>query len=382
MRDARDVGVPALYARPFLQMLSCLVEAEMLSRFGTCESKLCGCKVAEWSMRVCHSWMGQITRAAKPKEDPIRVAMLGCARAALHMSAMASRTAHDRVNWDVWHPSYGGHLGRQTAGDFHWAVAFLDHHYGTQDEIAVADTFVMLSQARDISLWANEPAFVQAIIVGMRPEKTTRVRDAALRTAWQIREALSSPDDAILPLLPAFSSALRSAVLTNIYSEGDTAAWDSPDRDFYEERNLHYVQIVYALVRSSGGIWDRYLHDNGHFNRCLSLTKYPGSRYTTIVVYLAAIVENLEARGAEQSFTNDDVEMLIRHAWHMMIFITPDLEELLEALIVFTRRHRGAGANLANDIRGHVQSALSHLQQEQPHSSVIGSLNEFRRWLG
>ncbi|KAH7919666.1 hypothetical protein BV22DRAFT_849551 [Leucogyrophana mollusca] len=250
-------------------MLTHILEGEIQPDFGACESKLCSCAAEKRGLQVCILWVAEMRRNTElnqAAQDLPRVVIWRYARAALHVSAVASCIAHRRVYLDMWHPSCGGHLGRQTAGDFQWAADFLDHHCGPQDETAVGDMFVMLYQTCDISLWANEPAFVKAIIVAMEPDKPTRVRHAALRTAWEIREALRSPGNAILPLLPAFSSALRSAVLTNIHSEEDTTTWDSPDGFFDWQRDLCYLQIIYALVRSSGGIWDRHLHDNGHFD--------------------------------------------------------------------------------------------------------------------
>ncbi|KAH7925718.1 hypothetical protein BV22DRAFT_411524 [Leucogyrophana mollusca] len=377
MLDARDVGVAALYAKSLLQMVSCLLDAEMSSRFGTCESKSCGCKVADWALRVWHSWMGKIGGVTKPEKDPIGVVMLECARAALRIGAVASCAAYGPVGWGGWSRSCGGPLSWQDLDDFHWTLAFLDHHHSIQDKIVVAGMVVVLSQSPRISLWANEPAFVKAIVVAMGSDNPTRVRHVALRTACEIRKALGSPDNTILPMLSAFSAALRSAVLTNIHPEEYSTTSNSPDRFFYRERDLCYLQIIYALVRSPGGIWYRHLHDDQHFHRCLSIAQHLRSeRRTMTAVYLAAIVENLEARGAEHGFTNDDVRLLIAVAWSMVKYATSDLEELLETLIASTWRHRDVSASSADHIKGYVSSTLEHLRQARPLSSMIDPLNE------
>ncbi|KAH7923289.1 hypothetical protein BV22DRAFT_597484 [Leucogyrophana mollusca] len=227
----------------------------------------------------------------------------------------------------------------------------------------------MLSQASDISRWANNPMFIEAIIFAMGPDKPTQVRHAALHTAWEIRQALRTPDNAILSMLSAFSAALSSAVLTNIHSEEDTTTPNSPDRFIYEERDVHYLQIISDLVQNSGGIWDRHLHNNGHFDRCLAIARH-------------SAVGSLEARGAERSFVDafDRDGLHISRAWEWL-YEGIDDPEFLMALIACTRKYRDGGGILPYIHRKAVLRILKHLQTEQPRSPVIGLLNEVLVWL-
>ncbi|KAH7925323.1 hypothetical protein BV22DRAFT_442856 [Leucogyrophana mollusca] len=384
----------ASYARSLLQPLSLCLEGGIQPNFGTCESKECGCEVVEWGWHTCQSWVGKIwattelSPAGRARSREERQSdMWRNARAALHLSAVASSDYEDRgsgSNPTGWRLCYGGHRGRPVISGPEWAIRFLDDHYEAQDYVAVADTFTMLSQARNIEHWADSPEFVNAIIFAMQPNRPTRVRHTAFRTAWEVRKAMGSPDGAVQFLLSDFAAALSSAALTDILPAENTSDTDSLDRFLYYDRDLHYLQILYALAQNPDGIWDCHLHDHGHFDRCLSVARLDASEFRMLSPYLVGVVESLEARGAELDFLDDfDQELRSRHlrdAWFDLCYSLgedsgdiQEHEDVLPALIAFTYRCRDTNVPVSFDNEW-VVGVRDNLRKHIPDSPMIGSL--------
>ncbi|KAH7919547.1 hypothetical protein BV22DRAFT_854989 [Leucogyrophana mollusca] len=325
--------------------------------------------------------------------EEMRRELWGDARAAMHFSAVASRHhgLEDCSRRDL--PS-SGHCGRPAIYHLAWALDFLDYHYEARDEMAVADTFFMLSQARDIALWAKSPKFVEAIVFAMQPDKSTRVRHAALHTAWEIRVALGTPDDAIRPLLPKFVAALLSAVLTNMRSANQTENDRSPDRFIYHERDLRYLQILYTFARNKDGALDELLRSEGHRQRCLDMAVQDAT-WSTLSGYLIALAEIFRSRGAEGRFLDDfDSALRASHlilAWETLEHRLPkcdvcdvlqleEVEETLPSLIAFTRRLPALDPS-SQGYMSDIQSALGMLQQWRPHSAMTGEMEDLVKWL-
>ncbi|KAH7923687.1 hypothetical protein BV22DRAFT_566463 [Leucogyrophana mollusca] len=311
------------------------------------------------------------------------------ARAALHFSAVASARDHSRGGW---YPTYGGHCDRLAIDDFVWAIDFLDYHYEAQDEIAVADTFFMLSQARPIALWARSPKFVGAIIFAMQPDRSTQVRHAALHTAWEIRIALGSPDDAMGPLLPKFAEALLSAVLTDIHPANQTETDYSPDRFTYYERDLRYLHILYTFAQNENGTWDELLRSKGHLQRCLDMVQHGSA--PTLFLYLVAMVWSCESHDAEHHFLDDfnpkmracqfadawDHLTFVSHTGGWQTVIEEELEETLPALIALTRRYSGINNEPLVPVRN-IQPVLEQLRECRPHSPMVPEIEDLVKWL-
>ncbi|KAH7917567.1 hypothetical protein BV22DRAFT_934239 [Leucogyrophana mollusca] len=373
-----------------LQPLSLCFDAGINPDFGACTSRQCGCEVMEWSWHTCQSIVGKLWSTSKLshsdkatlKEE--RSEMWGAARAALHISASVACCGRDDLGytWTRWRPSYGGHRGRPVMNGPDWAIRFLNEHYDAHDPIAVADTFTMLSQSRDIHQWADSPAFVGAIIHAMEAEQPTQVRHTALRTAWEIRNAPGFPRDAIRGLLPDFIAALHSAVTTNLGPPDNTTITDFADRFTDEDRDLCYLQIIYTLTQNSDGVHDDQLREAGHFNRCLVVAKHTRDKFDILSVYLIAIVETLEARGINRGFLDAfDPDLRSRHhtsAWVRLsclpVHKIQEHEQALPAIIASLHRCRGANANAVP--RDWVQEVHSKLRGNKPDAPVIGLLAE------
>ncbi|KAH7921776.1 hypothetical protein BV22DRAFT_1038268 [Leucogyrophana mollusca] len=380
------------HAMRLLQPLSLCFDAGIEPDFGACESKECGCEVIEWGWHTCQSIVGKLwstSELSDPEEamsEEERSEMWRTARAALHLSASMACCGYDQDNfsgqWTRWRPNYGGHRGRPVIDGPVWAIRFLNEHYDVRDPIAVADTFTMLSQARDIHQWADSPAFVGAIIRAMGPDQPTRIRHSALRAAWEIRNALGCPKDAIRSLLPDFIAALHSAVTANLDPPDSTTITDSVNRFIDLDRDLCYLQIVFALTQNSGGVYDGHLRDAGHFHRCLDVAKHTRVGYHMLPVYLIAIVETLQARDTDRGFFDTfDLDLRSRHhnlAWGRLYFSPgnriQEHEQALTVMITSMRKCREANANTVP--RDHVQGVHNELQGYKPDTSVISPLAE------
>ncbi|KAH7928469.1 hypothetical protein BV22DRAFT_1030782 [Leucogyrophana mollusca] len=379
------------HAMRLLQPLSLCFDAGIEPDFGACRSKECGCEVMEWGWHTCQSMVGKLwsTDELSDPDDAMseeeRSEIWRTARAALHLSAsLACCGYHDNPYYQCtrWRPNYGGHRGRPVIDGPDWAIRFLNEHYDARDPIAVADTYTMLSQARDIHQWADSPAFVGAIIHAMGPDQPTRVRHSALRAAWEIRCALGFPKDAIRSLLPDFIVALHSAVTTNLDPPDSTTVTDSVNRFIDEGRDLCYLQIIFALTQNSGGVYDDHLRDAGHFHRCLDVAKHTGASYYMLSVYLIAIVETLQARDTDRGFFDTfDLDLRSQHhrsAW-VRLSSSPgheiqEHEQALPAMITSMRKCRKANANTVP--RDRVQEVHDKLQGYKPDTPVISPLAE------
>ncbi|KAH7922751.1 hypothetical protein BV22DRAFT_634631 [Leucogyrophana mollusca] len=377
------------HAMRLLQPLSLCFDAGINPGFGRCKSKQCGCEVMEWALHTCQSMVGKLwstnglidPNEAMSKEE--RSEVWRTARGALHLSASLACCGLDEFGyaWTRWHPSYGGHRRRPVIDGPDWSVRFLNEHYDARDPIAVADTFTVLSQARDIHQWADSPALVGAIIHAMGPDQPTQVRHTALRAACEIRNAPGFPKDAIHPMAPGFIVALRSAVMTNLDPPDNTTNTKSPDRFAYEERDLCYLQIIYTLTQNSDGVYDDHLRDAGHFDRCLDVAQHTKDKLYMLSLYLIAIVETLEARDAEHAFIDAlDLDLRSEHhgsAWVQLAFLPTNQiqehEQALPAVIASLRKCREK-TNVNQVSRGWVQKVHDKLQGYNTDTPVVSLL--------
>ncbi|KAG1742564.1 hypothetical protein EDB19DRAFT_1907555 [Suillus lakei] len=139
------------------------------------------------------------------------------------------------------------------------------------NNIAPAYALLMLSADEAIFSPETTTALVPHIIFAMEQKASPLLRHVGLKTAHVIKKVLVDITDAGLrdQLLSALSSATFGSIQDNCITRGDT----SPDRFVYLERDLHYLEILFALVKSEYWILQLRQGSCDHMQRCISISK-------------------------------------------------------------------------------------------------------------
>ncbi|KAG1742561.1 hypothetical protein EDB19DRAFT_622404 [Suillus lakei] len=113
---------------------------------------------------------------------------------------------------------------------------------------------------------------VRHIIFAMEQTESPLLRHVGLKIAYIIKEPLANiTNDVRDQLLPA----LHSATFGNILGDSITPDDTSPDRFVHLERDLHYLEIVFALANANSEYWLLQLRQDNydHMQRCISISK-------------------------------------------------------------------------------------------------------------
>ncbi|KAG1781895.1 hypothetical protein EV702DRAFT_492050 [Suillus placidus] len=138
------------------------------------------------------------------------------------------------------------------------------------NNIATAYALLMLSADDAIFTPETTTAVVPRIIFAMEHTESALHRHVGLKIAHVIKEPLVNiTGDVREQLLPA----LRSATFGNIQSDTITPGDTSPDRFVYLERDLHYLELLFALANSE--YWLLQLRQDccHHMQRCISIAQ-------------------------------------------------------------------------------------------------------------
>ncbi|KAH7912119.1 hypothetical protein BJ138DRAFT_837348 [Hygrophoropsis aurantiaca] len=332
-----------------------------------------------------------VTKSAGTNDPTLREDIWKNVRATLHLSAMLSTSCdhYKEGSSRQWLSTY--HCGHDSLFNIdgpEWAVSFLKHHYDVHDDTAVADTFFMLSQSRNVKQWADSTLFMDALVFAMQGDQPVHVRHTALRTVWKMRHVLTQPNSVLLSSsqLSEFSSALYSAVSTNIHAPDDSNTDNSSDRFFSVERDMYYLQIIYTFSLNAQivDIWNTCLRWHGHLERCRDLALYLGDTrmLTAQSAYLLAILEIVESHKIECNFVAAFNQELRRGhlicAWSLTAGLKPaaldlfPIEELLPTMIAFTSRYQDTyGLVKPTTLYKNPGRLLRNLRRNRPQSQAM-----------
>ncbi|KAG2108912.1 uncharacterized protein F5147DRAFT_773248 [Suillus discolor] len=139
-----------------------------------------------------------------------------------------------------------------------------------QNNIATAYALLMLSADNAIFTPGTITTVVRHIIFAMEHAECPLHRHVGLKVAHVIKESLVNvTGDDQDQLLPALHSATFGNIQSNTITPGDA----SLDRFVYPERDLHYLEVLFALANSEH--WLSQLHQDScaHMQRCISIAK-------------------------------------------------------------------------------------------------------------
>ncbi|KAG2055682.1 hypothetical protein BDR06DRAFT_332101 [Suillus hirtellus] len=242
-----------------------------------------------------------------------------------------------------------------------------------QNNIASAYALLMLSTHDAIFTSRTTPTVVRSIISAMQHKESPLYRHVGLKVAHLvIREHLANiADDVRDQLLPA----LRSATFQNIQNDTITPGDTSPDRFIYSKRDLHYLEVLFALANSE--YWLSQLRQDswGHMQRCISIAKaihppphnedYRELSLRLVLIFARiACADNYDWPDWNTWFETrpDNQVLLVEQAWEpKMLGECPDVMPLL---IRFTNK-------MLSSLRGVSEEGLAML----PKDTVIAALN-------
>jgi hypothetical protein len=128
----------------------------------------------------------------------------------------------------------------------------------------------MLSAGEAIFTPETAIAVVPHIIFAMEKTESPLLRHVGLKIAYIIKESLANiTNDVRDQLLPALHSATFGNILGDIITPGDT----SPDRFIHLERDLHYLEILFALAKNEYLLSQLRQGSYDHMQRCISISK-------------------------------------------------------------------------------------------------------------
>ncbi|KIK44498.1 hypothetical protein CY34DRAFT_619239 [Suillus luteus UH-Slu-Lm8-n1] len=216
--------------------------------------------------------------------------------------------------------------------DFDWLVDYLSD-VCSNDHATASDILLLLSSMRVSCSPAKQHLYIEKLTACMGSSMPPRLRHAALRAAHNSWEALASidvVDDADM-ILTNLSPAMLTAVCPQ---PGTTPTEDGPDCFFHGDRDLCYLELIFALAKNS--VWHPHLFGDGHIDRCCSIiakscdifmysyvSKSIDDDLQPHAFYLAGIF--LRTTSTEVSSSLDSITVqqwwdLMRKAWYSAFF--------------------------------------------------------------
>jgi hypothetical protein len=201
-----------------------------------------------WNLDVC----GKIYSRARSSERYQSAALRKVQRFRFAVVA-------DQSRWDppwLWQHQISWKDNSHLPEDFDWLVDYLSDVCLNDHETA-SDILVLLSSMRVSCSPAKQPLYIEQLIACMGSSMPPHLRHAALCAAHSSREVLTSidvVDDADI-VLTKFSPAILTAVCPQ---PGATSTDGGPDCFFHPDRDLYYLELIFALARNSH--WRPHLH--------------------------------------------------------------------------------------------------------------------------
>jgi hypothetical protein len=226
--------------------------------------------------------------------------------------------------------------------DFDWLVDYLEYVY-SDDQKAAFDILLLLGVMKVRCSPAKQYQFFKSLIACMDSHMPHDLRHAALRAAHSAREEIASIDaidDAELRdmLLTEFSPAILTAICPQ---PGATLSDDNPDCFFHSDRDLCYLELIFALARNSN--WHLQLFRDHHIDRCISIIAqcYLSRHAFCLVGILLRIAPERLSVSPLDSITEQQWWDMIRRAWSHAFQINDDIHcfEFLPVLVEGTKRY-------------------------------------------
>jgi len=152
--------------------------------------------------------------------------------------------------------------------DFDGLVDYLDYIY-SDDQEAAYDVLLLLGSMGVHCSPAKQHLFIERLVACMDSTMPPHLRDAALRAAHSAREEMASIDAMDDRLRDMVLTKLSPAILSVVCPPPGATPEEYPDRLFNYDRDLCYLQLVFALARNSD--WHPHLSEDRHIDRCISM---------------------------------------------------------------------------------------------------------------
>ncbi|KAG1860020.1 hypothetical protein C8R48DRAFT_255480 [Suillus tomentosus] len=202
-------------------------------------------------------------RSSEQNDVPVSLAAL---RKVLNFTFAAANISRDPTQlWDIGLILPGG---SNSPEDFDWAVDYFDFIH-SDDHEAAYDILLLLGSMEVRCSSSKQHLFFESLIACMDNNMPQHLRHAALRAAHNVRKeivSIDAIDDAMLR--DAVLTKLSPAILSVLCPHPDTTTTnDGPDHLFYEMRDFHYLELVFALAGNSD--WRPHLSGDRHIDQCL-----------------------------------------------------------------------------------------------------------------
>jgi hypothetical protein len=261
--------------------------------------------------------------------------------------------------------------------DFDWLVDYLDFIY-SDDHEAAYDILLLLGSNGVRCSAAKQRLFIERLVTCMDSDIPPHLRHAALRAAHSAREEIASINAIDDTLREMVLTKLSPAILSVVCPQPSTPpANDGPDCSFDYQRDLCYLELIYALARNPD--WHIHLHNDCHLDRCISMIPeycIPTS-YDQHAFYIAGILLQIAPEQTSDTSLDSVTEQqwwdVLRSAWNYLscaIHKTHNFELLV--LVDGTKKymHIASKSDLEQFIRD-VDRFLESLEQE---------IQEKRQW--
>ncbi|KAG2093094.1 uncharacterized protein F5147DRAFT_721288 [Suillus discolor] len=287
--------------------------------------------------------------------------LLGALQNALRFMLAAAKVSRDPA--DLWNSQYFWIGDSHSPEDFEWLVEYID----PDNQEAVFDILLLLVVIEVRCSPAKRHQFFKSIIACMGSHMPAHLRHAALRLAHSAREemvSIDTIDNAELRdmILTEFSPAILTAISPQ---PGITLSDDDPDCFFHEDRDLCYLELLFALARNSN--WHPHLFEDRHIDRCISIVAK--GNFAEYAFYLAGILLRIAPEQSSvislNSITGEQWWDMMRDAWLHASFTTDDIHcfEFLPVLVEGTKRYMHIAAQKYISWEIHFKFFIEHVDR-------------------
>ncbi|KAG1726476.1 hypothetical protein EDB19DRAFT_1752325, partial [Suillus lakei] len=315
----------------------------------------------------------KIYSRARSSEQNHPWAMPDALRNALHFTFAAARVSRDPAQLWYTYSEFRWTGDSHSPEDFDWLVDYLDY-IDCDDHETAYDILLLLGVMKVRCSPAKQHQFIEGLIACMNSDMPHKLRHAALRAAHSAQEEMASIDtidDASLRdmVLTKFSPAILSAVRPQ---PGATSADDDPDCFFHHDRDLCYLELVFALARNPN--WHPHLCGDSHIDRCISIIA--DCHFVLHAFYLAGILLRIAPDHTSVTSLNSITERqwwdVMRNAWFGVYHTTDDIHcfELLPVLVEGTKKYMQIASEW--DLEGLIGSVSHVLQTLEGRDSEQG----------
>ncbi|KAG1768959.1 hypothetical protein EDD22DRAFT_870143 [Suillus occidentalis] len=262
--------------------------------------------------------------------------------------------------------------------DLDWLVDYLGDVCSDDHETA-GDILVLLSSMSVSCSATKVHVYIEKLIACMGSSMPVRLRHAALRAAHRSREVFASIDvggDADVALTK-FSLAILTAVCPQPVA---TSSDSDPDRFFYPDRDLCYLELVFALARNS--VWHPHLYCQ--INRAIGMIAVCCESNGPYAFYLTGIFLRLASEEMPVSLLRSITEQqwwdMMGNAWYLMID-NPQVVKLLPILVEGTKKYMHMASKLElewllRDVNDHIGRLEKRGLRERRDDVAVAAMKE------